>query len=278
MGIKFAELKRPEPNTLLLVDALNLAFRYKHAKTKDFGAEYLRTAQSLANSYQAGQIIFVSDQGNSSFRKGIYPEYKQNRADKYAEQTEEERLEFQEFFKDYEKTLEMISNSGYKVFRYKNVEADDLAAYIVKNKKKFNFEKIWLVSSDKDWDLLINENTSRFSYVTRKETRLDNWHEHHECIPEHYVSLKILMGDAGDNIKGVEGIGPKRANQIIQEYGDIFDILSSVPLPGKQKFIQNLNNSTKLLEINVQLVDLLTFCDDAIGQDNITDLNTRIMK
>jgi hypothetical protein len=34
-------------NTLLVVDSLNLAFRYKHSGATDFAEDYLRTVQSL---------------------------------------------------------------------------------------------------------------------------------------------------------------------------------------------------------------------------------------
>ena len=33
---------------------------------------------------------------------------------------------------------------------------------------EYGLEYIWLISSDRDWDLLIQENVGRFSYVTRK--------------------------------------------------------------------------------------------------------------
>ena len=35
--------------------------------------------------------------------------------------------------------------------------------------------------------------------------------------------------------------GPKRATGLIQQYGDVFDIMASLPIDGKYKFIQNLN-------------------------------------
>ena len=69
------------------------------------------------------------------------------------------------------------------VLRYQGVEADDIAAHLVKEKDKYGLEYIWLVSSDRDWDLLIQENVSRFSYVTRKEVRLDNWKDNYDVSP-----------------------------------------------------------------------------------------------
>ena len=136
------------------------------------------------------------------------------------------------------------------------------------NCRKVVIEQVWLASSDKDWDLLVQSGVNRFSYVTRKETTVDNWSEHHDCNREDYVFLKAIMGDSGDNIKGVQGIGPKRGLELITKYGSVYDIMDSIPLAGKQKYIQALNESGQLLELNMQLVDILTYCEDAINWDN----------
>lgn len=266
MGITFNEMVSTNENSLLLVDGLNLAFRYRDYN--EFTTEYVRTVRSLAKSYKSGRIIIAADHGSSRFRKEIYPEYKANRKEKYETQTEEEKEKFARFFNNWEETL-LILQQDFELLRFPGVEADDIAGYIVKNKERYNLEQIWLTSSDKDWDLLVADGVGRFSYVTRKETTLDNWEEHYDCQPSEYVDLKILMGDAGDNIKGVEGIGPKRALQLIQQFGSVFDIIESMPVPGKQKFIQALNASKDKLELNMKLVDILTYCEEAIGSENI---------
>lgn len=270
MGITFNEMVSTNENSLLVVDGLNLAFRYRDYN--EFTDEYVRTVKSLAKSYRSGRIIIAADQGSSSFRKEVYPEYKANRKEKYETQTEEEKEKFARFFNNWEETL-LILAQEFEIIRFPGVEADDIAGYIVKNKDKFGFEQIWLASSDKDWDLLVTEGVSRFSYVTRKEVTIDTWADHYDCEQFQYVDLKILMGDAGDNIKGVEGIGPKRALQLIQEFGSVFDIIESMPVPGKQKFIQALNASKDKLELNMKLVDILTYCEEAIGSENIERIN-----
>ena len=66
----FKQFERTE-KTLMIVDALNLAFRYKHSGTKDFAEDYLRTIESLAKSYRAQHVIIAADQGSSSYRKAI---------------------------------------------------------------------------------------------------------------------------------------------------------------------------------------------------------------
>lgn len=277
MTFKFSDkLIDPDTTATLVVDALNLAFRWKHQGRTDFCDEYIRTVESLARSYDCRNIIITADWGSSTYRKNISPEYKQNRKDKFAEQTEEEKEAFERFFEEFERTLAEMSKK-WTVFRYKGVEADDIAAHIVKNRTKYNINHLWLISSDKDWDLLINEGVGRFSYVTRKEVTIDSWNEYYDISPEDYISFKCLTGDKGDNVPGIEGIGPKRAAQLISEYGSAMDIYDALPINAKYKYVQNLNANAEQLLVNYQLMDLLTYCDEAIGEENLADIERRMM-
>ena len=259
-------------NALMIVDALNLAFRYKHSGARNFAEDYLRTVQSLSKSYKARWTIIAADQGSSSYRKEIYPLYKQNRKDKYEQQTEAERAEFELFFEDFTSTLELLGEH-YPVLRYQGVEADDIAAYIVSKKIKLGIPEIWLMSSDKDWDLLVQPGVNRFSYVTRKETTYENWSDHYGFEPTDYIHVKCLMGDSGDNVPGVPGVGPKRAQQLVEEYGTTWDIINSIPIHGRYKYIAEINENREQLELNYQLMDLVTYCQDAIGVENCKQID-----
>lgn len=268
MAKSFVEITESDKNDILLVDYLNLSFRFKHAGVFDFGEEILSTMRSLARSYKCGRIIVAADKGASSYRRGIYPEYKGNRVKE--DQTEKEKQDFIEFIQGYEEALALAEEEGLTVLRYKGVEADDIIAYIAKHRDKLGFNNIWIVSSDKDLDLLLTDKIHRWSYVTRKDYTLADWH--YDFSQEDYIGYKCLVGDTGDNVPGVAGIGPKRATTLLQEYGSIFDIIDAIPLPGKQKFVQNLNDSKDRLMLNLELMDLLTFCETAIGEENINNI------
>jgi DNA polymerase-1 len=259
---------------LMVVDALNLAFRWKHQGSLVFAQEYARTVESLARSYKCGKIVIAADWGGSMYRREIYPEYKANRKELYKDDTPEQKEFTEKFFNEYEVTLELLDSMGYDVFRYKGVEADDIAAYLVNQRINFGFDQIWLISSDRDWDLLIEPNVSRFSYVTRKEQTIDTWDN--PVPPEQYLCYKCIIGDPGDNVPGVSLIGPKRATALLEQYGSAFDICDAIPLPGKQQFIQNLNASKDQILMNHELMDLRTYCEEAIGPQNVLDIARRI--
>ena len=277
MAISFSSLGDPAPiGNLLIVDGLNIAFRWKHQGVTDFKYDYARTVESLAKSYNAGTIIITAD-GGSSYRKAILPEYKANRKVKYAEQTPQEEKEFAMFMAEFSNTLTLLKEK-HTVLQFKGVEADDIAAYISMNLEKFNFDECWMVSSDRDWDLLITDKVSRFSTVTRKEVTLNTWDEHYDFEVEDYITFKCLTGDKGDNVPGIPGIGPKRAVDLMQQYGSVFDIYDSIPIEGKYKYIQSLNENAEQLLINVELMDLVTYSEEAIGKDNIQVINEEIIK
>ena len=161
---------------------------------------------------------------------------------------------------------------NYPILKFDKCEADDIAAYIVRKCSKTH--KIWLMSSDKDWDLLVGTNVSRFSYVTRKEITIDNWAEHYEYEPDDHISIKCLTGDSGDSIPGVPGIGPKKAHALVKEYGSTYDIIASMPIKSKYKHIANLNEfGADALLLNYKLMDLVTHCDEALGTDNCTAID-----
>lgn len=261
------------PTNVLIVDAMNLAFRWKHSGATAFVKDYLSTVESLARSYKCGKIVIAADQGGSLYRREIFPEYKANRKEAYKDDTPAQKEATRKFFDEYERVLEAC-DSRFTLLRYNGVEADDIAAYIVGNRKSLGIERIWLISSDRDWDLLVGEYVSRFSTVTRKEQTLDTWDN--PVPPEDYLTFKCLVGDKGDNIPGVDGVGPKRAAAIISEYGSIFDICDALPLPGKYKYIASLNESREQMFTNVELMDLVTYSEEAVGKMNCVDIENKL--
>lgn len=255
-----------DKKNVLVVDALNLAFRWKHAdRPSNMPDGFLETIRSLAKSYECGTILVVADgPGGSKWRKEKHPGYKGSRKLKYENETQAEKDAAKEFFGYYEKTLANLQQSSIPLIRYPGVEADDIAAFIVENRNGLDINTVWLITSDQDWDLLIEPDVSRFSTVTKKEVTVDTWE--HPVDPENFIHLKTLVGDKGDDVPGVEGVGPVRAAKLIGEYGTVFDIIAALPLSGKAAYIQNLNKSADSMMLSYELMDLRSFHEDAIGE------------
>ena len=276
MAKSFMDMGSEAPRErVIVIDALNLGFRWKHQGRTDFADDYMRTVESLASSYNCGSIVIAADWGSSTFRQGIYPEYKGNRKEKYEKQTPAEAEAFQKFIEEMERTLALM-DKRWCVLRFKGVEADDIAAYVVQNREQYGIDHIWLMSTDRDWDLLISPNVSRFSYINRKETTHENWSKDHNYSVEEYITIKCLMGDSGDNVPGIPQIGPKRAEGLVKEFGSAFDIYDAAPFSSRYKYMQSLNENIDQLLTNMELMDLLAYCEEAIGSENTVTIDNSL--
>jgi 5'-3' exonuclease len=246
-------------DNLLLVDGVNLAFRYLQRKNFDsFSEDYIRTVTSLGKSYEAKRIVCCFDSGASVYRKAIFPEYKDNRK---VERSEEEQERFTAFFNCLNDTIDALP---YEHFKFKGIEADDLIAYFVKNASE-QYSHTWIVSSDRDLYQLLKPNVSIFNMYSRKEITVDTLFETTGLSPKEYAFSRIIEGDSGDNIKGIEGIGPKRAAELVNEYKTLDNLLAALPIKGKSKYIQNLNAGSDILRRNEKLINLLSYNADALA-------------
>ena len=63
---------------------------------------------------------------------------------------------------------------------------------------------------------------------------------------------------------------------LIREYGSALDLYDALPINGKYKYIEALNENAEQLLENYELMDLISFCDDAIGSDNIADIEAKL--
>jgi len=264
--------KMKKENNLIIVDLMTLAHRYKHRKQFVFASDALKTIMSIAKSYSAKDVIIVSDYGKSAYRRDLYPEYKQDREARYADQSPEEKKYTEMFFAELANTRELLAECS-NFIQLKGVEADDIATYIVQ-KVADKYDNVWLISTDSDWDQNLSENVHRFSTRTRKEYTLKNFYDEHGVdTPNEWTMLKALQG-GHDNIKGVEDIGPKRGYALIRGKQSIFELIDTLPIPGKQKFVQRLNESEDRLVLNDSLVNLREYCATAIAFPDIKNIET----
>ena len=150
--------------------------------------------------------------------------------------------------------------------------------YLVKNLAK-SYDHTWIISSDRDLYQLIDDNVSIFNIFSRREITKETLKENFDLSPDEYLLSRIIEGDKSDNIIGVEGIGPKRAQGLAKEHKTFETLLKSLPVKGRAKYIQNLNASRDVLERNEKLINLKKYNEDAIisgkyGEENLDELNS----
>ena len=270
-----ADLQAPDYSTynnLLIIDANNLSYRWlQRANYASFDADFIRTIQSLARSYEAARTIVCFDFGKSYYRMDMHDEYKGTRK---KPQDEEEAKKYEDFFAVLNALPDQLDE---EVLKFRGVEADDILAWITQNVSE-RYEHTWIVSSDRDLYQLIDDNVSIFNIFGRKEVTLQTLREDFDVNPSEYMLSRIIEGDKSDNILGIEGIGPKRAQGLAREYKTLDSLLEALPIKGRSKYIQNLNAGHNQLVRNEKLINLKKYCVDAItagkyGDESLNQLN-----
>lgn len=258
-----------ENTNLLIVDGNNLGYRYlKRKNYNSFQEDYIRTVESLAKSYYCKDIIVIYDFGKSKYRLNIFPEYKGNRSIK-----EEEKPYYDEFFNELNKTAD---NLPFAKLKFYGVEADDLISYCISNLYN-RYKEVWVISSDRDMFQLLQPNVHIFSIFSKKEVTLKSLLQDKKVTTKEYRLSRIIQGDASDNIKGIEGIGEVRGQEIARNHkGELNILLQRLPLKGKSQYIRNLNNGADILRRNELLINLISYNKDIIsfaGENYIQEID-----
>ena len=258
-----ADLQSPDYdayNNLLLIDANNLSYRWlQRPNYSSFGDDFIRTIQSLSKSYEAKRTVVCFDFGKSYYRMDMHEEYKGTRK---KPQDEEEIKKYEEFFAVLNDLPDQLDE---EVLKFRGVEADDILAYMVKKYEKTDdYDHIWIISSDRDLYQLVSDKTSIFNIFGRREITNTTMHEDMNISPELYLLSRYIEGDKSDNILGIEGIGPKRAQALAKEYKTLPNLIDALPIKGRAKYIQNLNAGKETLIRNEKLINLRRYCEEAI--------------
>ena len=247
-----------EYNNLLVIDGNNVSYRYiQRANYDSYEDDFKRTISSLAKSYKAKRTIVCFDFGKSYYRMNLLSDYKGTR--KKAE-TEEEIEHAEKFFAVLNRLPETLDE---EVLKFRGIEADDTIAYITQNVSS-RYDHTWVVSSDKDIIQLVDDNISIFNIFSRKEITKQYLQEELQLTPSEFMLSRIIEGDKGDNIIGIEGIGPKRAQALAKEYKTLDKLLAALPIKSKSQYITNLNAGRERLIRNETLINLKSYYQTAI--------------
>jgi DNA polymerase I len=164
----------------------------------------------------------VFDAGTSE-RHEIYPAYKATR-EKMPTELEAAIPRVRDIIRAFR--IPVIELAGY--------EADDVIGTLAAQGPSAGLETV-IVSGDKDFYQLIREDVCLLNpgrggpaAVEEEWVGVANAHERLGVAPERVVDYLGLIGDSSDNVPGVQGIGPKTAIQLIEQYGPIEEILAHV--------------------------------------------------
>lgn len=207
----------------------------------------LRVQRHLKPDYMA--MIF--DKAEITFRNELYKEYKANRQpmpDELSKQI------------PYIKKIPRAFNIN--TLELDNYEADDIIATLATKAHKKGCLSV-IVSADKDLMQLVSKEAKDDSpgiviyddgkdkFIGIKETI-----EKFGVPPEKLRDLQALMGDSVDNIPGVKGVGEKTAAKLIQQFGDVDNLLKSIDQVAPERIKNLIVTSKDNLVLSRRLVTL----------------------
>lgn len=220
-GIKEEDNNVVDSQRVLIIDGLNLFFRnfailnMVNPDGVHIGGlgGFFRSLGALIRQTQPTEVIVVFDGvGSSANRKNLVPEYKSNRNlqritnwDAFDNIEEEDDAKVDQIVRiiQYLKTLPV------KTIALDKTEADDIIAYLGQIIPKKPEDKVIIVSSDKDFLQLVNENVIVYRPMEKEYYNEDTIKEKFNIPPHNFIIYKTLLGDNSDMVKGIKGLGEK---------------------------------------------------------------------
>lgn len=226
---------------------------------------FINTIRKFLEEHNYNKVIAVWDgEENSSARKLIYPQYKENR-NQFINQDEIESTSYQ-----IGRIKQYLEEVFVRQLEVVGVEADDLIAHYCDISKD---EYITIFSADKDLTQLISERVTIYSPVSKQYYKNGDMISINKVeIPHYNVALcKIFTGDKSDNINGIEGLGEKTLVKFFPELltksctiDELLVNAGNIPQVKPIKVLQNiLTGKTKLsilgeefYRVNKVIIDL----------------------
>lgn len=245
---------------LVLVDGHNMLFRIffgfnrpiltSEGKDMRCPVGFVSSINKLVNDMDPAKLLVVFDSITSTTKRlEIFPEYKQNRID-YTELSEDENP-----FNQLPYIYEALKHLDISFVEADGYEADDYIATL--SKKYMNEYEVVIVSTDSDFNQLVNDKVSIFKPRGKKSEwmTVETVEEKLSVTPNQIIEYKSLTGDTADNIPGIKGIGPKRAADILS-YGTIDEIIggnTEIPDKYRDKVVEH----KEMLSINKTLIAMI---------------------
>lgn len=247
-------------NRLLIVDGSNLLFQMffgmpsriinSEGKAIQGTLGFVGALLKIIRRTEPTHIAVLFDGEHENERSTLDSDYKANRVD-YSETPVEETP-----FSQLPDVYAALDYLGIKHTETITCETDDLIAGYALTYGQEN--EIVISSFDSDFFQLITDKVSVLRY------RGDNTvictpvyiNETFGISPLQYADFKSLTGDASDNIKGADKVGPKTASMLLCEFGNLENVLSNAETIKKPSIRASVIKNADRLRTNYKLIKL----------------------
>ena len=259
---------------LLLIDGNSVAFRAFYALYRQLenfrNPEGLHTnaiytfknmLDVLLNDVKPDHVLVAFDAGKTTFRNNMYADYKGGRQKTPGELSEQ--LPY---------IQELLHDLGISTYELENYEADDIIGTFSRIGEENGLD-VTIVTGDKDLTQLATEKTTvmvtKSGVMNLEAYTPEHMKEVNGVTPTEFIDMKALMGDNSDNYPGVTKVGPKKASQLVQEYGSVENLYDHIDEMKQSKLKENLLNDKDKALLGKKLATIDCQTPVAIGIDDI---------
>ncbi|WP_279082731.1 DNA polymerase I [Lactobacillus apis] len=259
---------------LLLIDGNSVAFRAFYALYRQLenfrNPEGLHTnaiytfknmLDVLLNDVKPDHVLVAFDAGKTTFRNNMYADYKGGRQKTPGELSEQ--LPY---------IQELLHDLGISTYELENYEADDIIGTFSRIGEENGFD-VTIVTGDKDLTQLATEKTTvmvtKSGVMNLEAYTPEHMKEVNGVTPTEFIDMKALMGDNSDNYPGVTKVGPKKASQLVQEYGSVENLYDHIDEMKQSKLKENLLNDKDKALLGKKLATIDCQTPVTIGIDDI---------
>jgi DNA polymerase-1 len=243
--------------TMLLVDGSSYLYRAFHAmpdlRAPDgfpTGAIHGMVAmmKRLREQVPSEHAACVFDAKGKTFRDDWYPEYKAHRPpmpDALRQQIEP--------------IHEVVRLLGWPVLEVPGIEADDAIGTLARVAAASGHQVV-ISTGDKDLAQLVTPQVTLINTMSNERLDVAGVMAKFGVPPERIIDYLTLIGDAVDNVPGVDKVGPKTAAKWIAEHGSLDGVVAAAAgIKGAAG--ENLRKALDWLPTGRRLITVVTDCD-----------------
>jgi DNA polymerase-1 len=246
-----------QPPILLLVDGSSYLYRAYHAMPNLTGPGgfptgaihgFIAMLKKLRSDIGAEHAVCVFDASGKTFRDDWYPQYKANRS-----------AMPDDLRKQIEPIREAVRLLGWPVLEVPGIEADDAIGTLACRAVQSG-HRVVVSTGDKDLAQLVNEHVTLINTMSNETLDIAGVNAKFGVPPERIVDYLTLVGDAVDNVPGVDKVGPKTAAKWLAEHGSLEAVMANADRIGGAVG-ENLRKALPWLPTGRRLVTVATDCD-----------------
>ena len=243
------------PPTLLLVDGSSYLYRAYHAMPDLRGPEGVPTGaihgmvammRRLREQIPAEHAACVFDAKGPTFRNDWYPDYKAHRPPMP-----------EDLVRQIEPIHEVVGLLGWPVLEVPGIEADDVIGTLARIAAASG-HRVVISTGDKDLAQLVTPEVTLVNTMSNEVLDEAAVQAKFGVPPSRIVDYLTLVGDAVDNVPGVDKVGPKTAAKWIAEHGSLDGVIAAAATI-KGAAGENLRRALEWLPTGKRLITVV--CD-----------------